>query len=241
MVEQAVILVKTSSAVEIPARIRPAGKPRLSSQQPSRNADNQLILPADVLHLRQEEFIQKNYKTKTPKPIATSEQEGIYVNNAGLVLLHPFFHTYFTRLQLITNGKFNDTVAQQRAVHLLQLLVYGNSEQPEHALVLNKILCNFPMEMPLEPTQFTEEERQLSLQLIGAATQQWEKMKNTSVEGFRASFLQRDGVLWQADGAWYLKVKSRSYDIILQTLPWSMGMIKPSWADKILYTEWIFS
>jgi hypothetical protein len=240
MVEQAVILIKTSSAVEISA-VRPAGNPRLSSQQPSHRADNQLILPADVLRLRQEEFIQKNYPRKTSKPIATSEQEGIYVNNAGLVLLHPFFHTYFTRLQLITNGKFNDTEAQQRAIHLLQLLVYGNSEQPEHALVLNKILCNFPMEMPLEPIQFTEDEKQLSLQLIGAATQQWEKMKNTSVEGFRASFLQRDGVLWQTDGAWYLKVKSRSYDIILQTLPWSMGMIKPSWTDKILYTEWIFS
>lgn len=240
MVEQAVILIKTGSAVSIPA-LSPAGNPRLSSQQPSRKADHQLISPADVLRLRQKEFIKKNYPRKTPRPIATSEQEGIYVNNAGLVLLHPFFHTYFTRLQLITNGKFNDATAQQRAIHLLQLLVYGHSEQPEHALVLNKALCNFPMEMPLEPIQFTEDEKQLSLQLIGAATQQWEKMKNTSVEGFRASFLQRDGVLWQTDGDWYLKVKSRSYDIILQTLPWSMGMIKPSWTDKILYTEWIFS
>lgn len=240
MAEQAVILVKTSTAMvnaEKPANISlPVNETPLSGSR----EDNKLILPADVLRLRQEEFLQKN-RHRTPKPIATSEENGIYVNNAGLVLLHPFFHTYFTRLQLIANGKFNDTAAHQRAIYLLQLLVYGNADQPEHALVLNKILCNYPIEMPLEPIQFTEDEKQLSLQLIGAATQQWEKMKNTSVEGFRASFLQRDGVLWQTDGAWYLKVKSRSYDIILQTLPWSMGMIKPSWADKILYTEWIFS
>jgi hypothetical protein len=189
---------------------------------------------------RQEEFARRN-RNKKHAPVATSEETGIYVNNAGLVLLHPFIHTYFTRLQLITTGKFNNDAAQLRAIHLLQLLVYGNSEQPEHALVLNKVLCNVPLETPVENIQFTEDEKQLSLQLLNAATQQWEKMKNTSIEGFRASFLQRDGILWQEEGAWFLKVKPRSYDIILQTLPWSMGMIKPSWADKILYTEWEFS
>jgi hypothetical protein len=174
-----------------------------------------------------------------PKPIATSEQEGLRINNAGLVLLHPFFYTYFTRLQLLQNGKFIDPHAQQKAIRLLQLLVDGNTGHAEHELVLNKILCNYPLELPLETDLLiTNDEKALSEQLIRAAIQQWEKMKNSSVESFRASFLQREGVVWQKDDAWYQRVTPRGYDIILQTLPWSYGMIKPSWTDKFLFTEW---
>ncbi|MBP1652233.1 MAG: hypothetical protein H6Q26_2390, partial [Bacteroidetes bacterium] len=173
------------------------------------------------------------------KKMATSEQEGIRINNAGLVLLHPFFYTYFNRLQLLQNGKFVDSKAQQRAIRLLQLLVDGRTDHAEHELVLNKILCNYPLEQPLTPDiEITQLEKELAVQLINAAIQQWEKMRNSSVDSFRASFLQREGLVWQAQDAWFQKVTPRGYDIILQTLPWSFGMIKTSWTDKFFYTEW---
>ncbi|WPQ60885.1 contractile injection system tape measure protein [Chitinophaga sancti] len=173
------------------------------------------------------------------KKMATSEQEGIRINNAGLVLLHPFFYTYFNRLQLLQNGKFVDSMAQQRAIRLLQLLVDGRTDHAEHELVLNKILCNYPLEQPLtSEIEITPPEKELAVQLVNAAIQQWEKMKNSSVDSFRASFLQREGLVWQAQDAWFQKVTPRGYDIILQTLPWSYGMIKTSWTDKFFYTEW---
>lgn len=174
-----------------------------------------------------------------PRKMITSEQEGIWINNAGLVILYPFFHTYFSRLQLLHQGKFVDMRSQQKAIRLLQLLVDGKTDHPEHELVLNKILCNFPLEQPLDPNiEIIAAEKELSVQLIEAAMQQWDKMKNSTVESFRASFLQREGRIWQQEDAWFQHVTPRGYDIILQTLPWSFGMIKTSWTDKFFYTEW---
>ncbi|PWV55910.1 contractile injection system tape measure protein [Chitinophaga sp. S165] len=173
------------------------------------------------------------------KPLAASAEEAVTVQNAGLVLLHPFFHTYFSRLQLLEGGKFVNEAARHRAVHLLQLLVDDNTDHPEHALTLNKVLCNMPWQEPLMPDiVLTDAEKELSKQLIGAAIQQWPKMHNSSIEGFRASFLKREGMVWQTEEAWFLRVQQRSYDIILQTLPWSYGMMRFSWLPKVLYTEW---
>jgi len=198
----------------------------------------------DFLQQFDESATRRILQPQAPQPapkkkIATSEQEGIRVNNAGLVLLHPFFHTYFSRLQLLQQGKFVDLQAQQKAIRLLQLLVDGKTDHPEHELVLNKILCNYPLEQPLDPDiEITQAEKELSVQLIQAAIQQWEKMKNSTLESFRASFLQREGLVWQKEDAWFQLVTPRGYDIILQTLPWSFGMIKTSWTDKFFYTEW---
>jgi hypothetical protein len=174
-----------------------------------------------------------------PVKTAASEQEAVTVQNAGLILLHPFFHTYFSRLEMLTKGKFNDEKARQKAIRLLQLLVDGETGHAEHTLLLNRVLCNAPWEEPLDPDiVITESEKQLAGQLVGAAIQQWPKMHNSSLEGFRASFLKREGLLWQTEEAWMLRIPQRSYDIILQTLPWGFGMMRFSWLPKPLYTEW---
>lgn len=183
-------------------------------------------------------FTDDSSRPHAPK-VAAIEQEGVAVQNAGLILLHPFFHTYFTRLELINKGKFVDETARHRAVRLLQLLVDGGTDHGEHTLLLNKVLCNLPWEIPLLPDiKITEGEKDLALQLLGAAIQQWPKMHNASVAGFRASFLKREGIIWQTEEAWFQRVQPRSYDIILQTLPWSYGMTRFSWLPKPLYTEW---
>lgn len=173
------------------------------------------------------------------QPIAGTAEQAVTIQNAGLVLLHPFFHTYFSRLELLSGGKFVSEMARQKAVRLLQLLVDDGKEQQEHALLLNKVLCNMPWEEPLLPDiEITDTEKALARSLIGAAIQQWPKMHNSSPDGFRASFLQREGRLWQTEEAWFLQVQQRSYDIILQTLPWSYGMMRFAWLPKMLYTEW---
>lgn len=194
--------------------------------------------PQEILQpVREDRPYESLYGSR--KPLAASAEEAVTVQNAGLVLLHPFFHTYFSRLQLLEGGKFVNEAARHKAVRLLQLLVDDNTDYPEHALLLNKILCNMPWEEPLMPDiVLTDAEKELAKQLIGAAIQQWPKMHNSSVEGFKASFLKREGLLWQTEEAWFLRVQQRSYDIILQTLPWSYGMMRFSWLPKVLYTEW---
>ncbi|MBW8686817.1 contractile injection system tape measure protein [Chitinophaga rhizophila] len=185
---------------------------------------------------------QRPYERLFARPVQTpgSEQEAITIRNAGLVLLHPFFSTYFSKLDLLTKGKFNDEKARQKAIRLLQLLVDGQTGHAEHELLLNRVMCNAPWEEPLDPdVDITAADRELSSQLIGVAIQQWPKMRNSSQESFRASFLQREGLLWQTEEAWIIRIHQRSYDIILQTLPWSYGMMRFSWLPKPIYTEWI--
>jgi hypothetical protein len=166
--------------------------------------------------------------------------EKIYIRNAGLVLLHPFFTTYFNRLGMLENDLFINQEARMRAVHLLQYLVDGASDSPEPLLVLNKILCNIPVEEPVIPRiTLTEQEKRVSEELLKAVISRWDKLKNTSVAGLQESFLQRDGALYFKDDAWRLNVEPRAFDVLLQTLPWSIGMIKTPWMNNYLYVEWI--
>jgi hypothetical protein len=140
---------------------------------------------------------------------------------------------------MMIGGKFINADAQLRAVHLLQYLVNGKNNNPEHFLVLNKVFCNVPIEEPV-PAEITltDKEKETSEQLLKAVLNSWDKLKNTSIIGLQESFLQRDGALVFKDDAWHLKVEQRGYDVLLQTLPWTIGMIKTPWMDNFLYVEW---
>lgn len=208
--------------------------PETAAQQPASQAEQPALVPQ----------VPQPYESLFARPVqaAASEQEAVTIQNAGLVLLHPFFSHYFSRLNMLTKGQFNDENARQRAIRLLQLLVDGETGHAEHTLLLNRVLCDMPWKEPLDPDIIiTEEEKGLSQGLLNAVIQQWPKMHNSSIEGFRASFLQREGLLWQTEEAWMLRVHKRSYDIILQTLPWSYGMMRFSWLSKPVYTEWILT
>lgn len=166
----------------------------------------------------------------------------IYTGNAGLIILHPFIPYGFKRVGLVNDEGFVSREAQHRAVHLLQYMATGKEEHTEHELALNKILCALPLEEPVPAEMLlTAEEKQLCEELLKVVIQRWEKMNNSSVEGFRAAFLQRDGALWEKEGDWWLRIEERGYDLILQTLPWGIGMIKAPWMEKTIYTEWTYS
>jgi hypothetical protein len=164
----------------------------------------------------------------------------IFVPNAGLVILHTFFSTYFTRTGLMENGQFIDPASQQRAVLLLQYLVSGRTAFEEHELVLNKILVGlspeFPVAFDFEPT---ENEQTVTDELFTVLKERWPKVQNSSVDSIRASFLMRDGALEMIEENWNLKVEQRGYDLLLQTLPWAFGFIKTGWMKQILTVEWI--
>lgn len=167
---------------------------------------------------------------------------GLYVHNAGLVLLHPLLATLFNRLQWLDKGQFKGEAVQQRAVHLLQFLVYGaekETETPEQDLVLNKLLCGLSLEdpVPLESV-LTEGEMSLGEELLRVVLQQWPKLGNTTIWGLRLTFLQRGGSLTETPEGWTLRVEQKGVDVLLPFLPWGWGMIKPTWMQKTLHVEW---
>jgi hypothetical protein len=163
----------------------------------------------------------------------------LYIQNAGLVLLHPLLNTLFTRLQLMEKNIFSTEAAQHRAVHLLQFLVYGQEQFPEHTLSLNKLLCGMALEDPLPvDILLTTHEKKVGEELLRVVLQRWEKLNNTSIEGLRVSFLQREGALISTPEHWTLRVEQRGIDVLLPFLPWSFGMIKAPWMKKTLFVEW---
>lgn len=165
--------------------------------------------------------------------------EHLFVNNAGMVLLHPFLSTFLTRVGICQGGQFVSDEVQHRAVHLLQYLINNALETPEHELVLNKVLCGLPIEEPIaNAIDITELEQTTAHDLLKAVIQNWDKMSNSSVEGLQGSFLQREGMLSENDQEWTLKIEQRTYDLLLQTLPWGLSMIKYPWMNKPLMVEW---
>jgi len=202
--------------------------------------DHDELREIELRQLKRELREQQQIAQKKSMEDTLSDKDSIYVHNAGLVIMHPFFSTYFNRLKMFENGDFKTEELRHRAVHLLQYLAFGTEINEEHELVLNKILCNIPIDEPVSAgIVLTEEERAISGELLNAVLLQWEKLKNTSPESFQASFIQRDGALSRIEDNWNLKVEARGYDVLLSTLPWGLGMIKTPWMTDFIYVEWI--
>lgn len=66
----------------------------------------------------------------------------------------------------------------------------------------------------------------------------WLQMNGTSVEGFRGSFLVREGMLELDEEHWTLRVKEKTYDILLDTIPWSFRQIRLPWLNKYVQVRW---
>ena len=164
-------------------------------------------------------------------------REGIYIENAGLVILHPFLPRFFEALNIATEDKL---LQPERALCLLHFLTTGRSLAPEYELVLPKILCNVPLETPVaSDLALTMEEKEEASALLLAVIRHWEVLRNTSPDGLRGTFLVRPGKLSLRDnGDWLLQVESNSFDILLEQLPWGISMIKLPWMGKMLLVEW---
>ncbi|MGZ8158744.1 MAG: contractile injection system tape measure protein [Methylobacter sp.] len=163
--------------------------------------------------------------------------EGIYIDNAGLVLLHPFLPRFFEGLAITAEDKL---IQPERALCLLHFLTTGQLIAPEYELILCKILCNIPLETPVESDMaLTDAEKEEAEALLEAVIRHWDVLRNTGINGLRGTFLLRSGKLsLRDDGDWLLQVESKSYDILLGQLPWGIGMIKLPWMWRMLWVEW---
>jgi hypothetical protein len=163
--------------------------------------------------------------------------EGVYVDCAGVILLHPFLPRFFETLGIA----FNDMIVQaERALCLLHFLASGEGVAPEPALLLPKLLCNVPVEAAVESdVDLTASETDAANALLEAVIGHWDALRNTTPEGLRGTFLTRPGKLSQRpDGDYLLQVESQSFDILLERLPWGIGVVKLPWMERMLWVEW---
>lgn len=167
------------------------------------------------------------------------EERGVFIRNAGLILLWPFLSQLFIRVGLVKGISFVSESAAYRAVHLLQYLVDKSEQTPEYNLVLNKLLCNISKAKPVDKdVLLTAEEKTCADQLIVAAIKHWNSLGQTTADGLRETFLQRGGQLFFFDTKYELRVERKAFDKLLSKLPWSISPIKLTWMNKPLYVEW---
>lgn len=165
--------------------------------------------------------------------------EDVYINNAGLVLLAPYLPRYFDMLGLMDGKEFKDLVAAERGAHLLQYLVNESTDSFEYQLVLNKLLCGVGTGVPIcKSIDITDQEKEASESLLQGIIANWPVLKNTSVEGLRESFLQREAHLQLKADAWHLLVQTKAFDMLLDSLPWGYSTIKLAWMKNPIYVEW---
>ena len=180
---------------------------------------------------------------ETPSAVTSREwgrnTEPVFVENAGMVLAGPYFSMLFKKLDLLDNKAFKSHYAAETAVHVLEYMVTGEQSAPEYRLVLNKLLCGLEPNRPthklflLEKAQ-TDVTRELILSMIA----HWKVLGKTSVEGFRQSFLTREGRLEATEEAWNLVVAPKPFDMLLDRIPWTFSPIRLAWMDRPLYVHW---
>lgn len=162
------------------------------------------------------------------------------VPNAGLVLIWPFFQRLFSMLDYLNEeGEFLSIVEKSRAVRLLHYISGFEWDEPEYNLTLNKILCGLPFSERMEPNlDITEKEITIAEEMLNGVIQNWNQLGSTSIEGFRNSFLMREGILEKEEENWTLKVDKQGIDILIDYMPWSYASVIMKWMPGVVYVDW---
>jgi hypothetical protein len=163
--------------------------------------------------------------------------EGALVTNAGLVILSPFLPELFKRCALLED---NILIDPAKAIAMMHFLVHGHCDYREYDVLLNKVLCNWDENKDIELVDaFSEFELTEMESLLETVVSYWTALKGTTAAGLREGFLCRQGKLMLKQDEWFLQVEKKTHDILLQQLPWTIGMVKLPWMEKMLRTEWV--
>lgn len=197
-----------------------------------------LIKPAEKVS---EEY-KSNSGTAEEKEIKPVESidEYVYVDHAGLVLLHPFLYTLFSGLELLDGSQqFRDEQSQTKAVHLLAFLASGKMFSAEPVLPFCKFLCGMPLRSAIQKDRLlTKDETEECGQLLEAVIRHWSALKNTSPAGLREAFLERKGKLDLRGETPVLFVEAKAHDVLLEKLPWGISYVQMPWLHKPFTTIW---
>lgn len=167
-------------------------------------------------------------------------EEHCLVDDAGLVILHPFLPALFERVgYLDEERKFISLTMQERAVHLLRWLAGFDLPRLDYQLLLEKVLCDLPLNYPIESEiELTDLEKEEGMQVLKSVCQYWRPLNGTSPEGLQHSFLQRQGSIAYEDHNWIVRVEGQTLDILLDDLPWEISLLLLPWKEEMIIVEW---
>lgn len=159
------------------------------------------------------------------------------VENAGLILLHPFLKPFFIETGLMENNQFTNP---ELAAHVLHFLATGNEKAWEFELQFEKFLCGIPPDEPLEQELLIPEAMKTEAEnLLNAVLEHWEALRSDSTDLIRYEFLQREAKIIEEEfQTTRLVFERKAQDILLDKLPWNLGIVKVDWKKDLLFVEW---
>ncbi len=163
--------------------------------------------------------------------------DGIFISNAGAVIIAPFLTSLFLRTGLLHENNITDAGT---ALCLLHYCITGHTNPAEFELFFPKILCGVKPETVIDISEAIDEKfLKEADEMLASVIEYWSILKDTSINGLREAFLQRSGKLSFVKDEWLLQVEQKPYDMLLQQLPWNINMIKLPWMQHLVKTEWV--
>ncbi|OAB78807.1 hypothetical protein ULVI_09510 [Cochleicola gelatinilyticus] len=178
------------------------------------------------------------------KPQTELTEEGMIVQNAGLILVHPFLKPLFQKLEFLSTPSEEKKISIipskiDEAVHTLHYLACREEHAYEHVLRFEKYLCNVPSEFPINRhVTLTLAQKDACDELLTAVLTHWRNLKSNSVALLRNEFLMREGKLNKNNDQHQLYIERKTQDILIDTLPWTISMSKLPWNKELLHTTW---
>jgi len=166
------------------------------------------------------------------------EDVGTYqIQNAGLIIVHPFIKHFFENCKLLDSNQ--EIINKELAVHALHYIATQKEQQLESDMLFEKMLCGVPIQQPINRhiilSEFIKEQ---SEELLQAILENWSILKNSSPDLLRSEFLQRPGLLSFKEDNPKITIERKTHDILLDKLPWGIGLCKLPWIEKLIFTDW---
>lgn len=183
--------------------------------------------------------VKEDVNSKLKKTNEEEDGDALFVNDGGLILLHPFLVQLFENCAWVADKKFASVPAQTMAVYALHYLATRKLVALEHELIFPKLLAGIEFETPLEPVDpLNDSERDACDELLSEVIKHWRAIGNTSPSGLREAYLQRSGKLSHIHSGWHLNLEHKTLDILLNRLPWGISVVKLPWMPEMLTVTW---
>ncbi len=201
--------------------------------QKTRSAVKNKVKPEDI----QRDASRQEARSKQIQKKA--EADAIYIVNAGLVLLHPYFNYLFDQMRLLDKGQFSNVDSVMKAIALLHYAASGSEVLAEEDCVLNKVLCGYSIDEPVLQIQLTPEDKEMVDSMLAAFKSHWSVISTSSHDEVRGNWLVREGRLVETEKNWELYVERKPYDLLMANLPFTLSPVCFSWMKKLMIIHWL--
>lgn len=225
------IVQKNSNKTSIPSDFSKTGKTTVSEDK----KDPKMNSVLNANETTEEEILQSPLFLNDE--IVPEVPANHYVNNAGLLLIHPFLKQLFVNCELL--NKENTINDPEVAAHLLHYIATAQEQDYEHEMVFEKLLCNIPINQTINRNIILSEAlKKHSNEMLQAALDNWPVMKNSSIALLQNEYLQRPGKIILTGDHPKVLVERKTQDILLDKITWNIGIVKLAWKNKIIFVDW---